>query len=159
MANDIETENTKDATDDDAEDSDEEDNDQTWAIDNCQICQEIDTPEHALYGCPPVRKIWTDGLAILKRLLPESDLRPSDNLDINLKNIVLCFPEARQNAPKERRARYSMALSNNLHHYANTHAAQRPFGGQENKFGTPTSNGRKMGILSQPKKSCLKSGE
>jgi hypothetical protein len=51
MANDIGTENTKDATDDDAEDSDEEDNDQTWAVDNCQICQEIDTPEN-LDGWP-----------------------------------------------------------------------------------------------------------
>jgi hypothetical protein len=77
---------------------------QPWSIDNCSICEMKDTTTHAFLQCPRVHALWTQAISLIPQLINDVEIEPR-LLDINLRNVILGFPELMDSLPKLRKER------------------------------------------------------
>jgi hypothetical protein len=80
-----------------------------------QFMPSKDTPEHATYQCPEIRSMWETSKRHLHRLTNEHQKINPDLLQIDLKNIVLCLPEARKIISKRHKQRLQLWHSATLY--------------------------------------------
>jgi len=66
-------------------------------------------PQNGFLTCPPVRQIWEEAVQFLSNLLA-ADMTPHtpQHADLNLRNVVLGFPDLTHSTPVRRRQRIAL---------------------------------------------------